>query len=300
MAKLAIIGHISIDTIIKGRKKVSSLGGSPSYAGLSAKAYDIDVYTITKYGKDLPEEMLAILNDLKIVNGLSKKKRTTKFKIILKEDRRELFLLDRCEKIKGNEIKGCYDGILISPIADELDCSVLQNLNKLNLPLFLDPQGLLRRFGKNRKVMPYLSKDFIEYAKLANFIKIGREELEAISMEPRELLKRISSDEGNIEKGIIYTKQARRVAVILNDKEIVVKLPKIDVVDTTGAGDILMGTFATQYLKTKDITDSILLSLATTICSLDRFGIEKVLKIKERERKIHKILNKIKVERHNL
>ncbi|MFQ6135252.1 MAG: hypothetical protein ACE5KU_05500, partial [Nitrososphaerales archaeon] len=66
--RVTVASHITIDTITSDRIQTTTLGGPPSYAGLTAKKMGGEVSLLTKYGEDLPEEYLLwlIRNQLKI------------------------------------------------------------------------------------------------------------------------------------------------------------------------------------------------------------------------------------------
>ena len=93
--RVTVAGHITIDTIISNRIWTSTLGGSPSYAGLTAEKMGGQVSLLTKYGDDLPEEYLLRLkrNRLKIPeDSLSTTHKTTQFRIVQTSTGRELYI----------------------------------------------------------------------------------------------------------------------------------------------------------------------------------------------------------------
>ncbi|MFC1754880.1 hypothetical protein ACFL96_16045, partial [Thermoproteota archaeon] len=149
MIRITVVSHIVIDTIHSDLHKTTSLGGPPIYAGLTAKNMGGDISFLTKYGKDLPEEYLLwlIQNQIKIPNdSCSLEYPTTRFKIIQDKKSRKLLLKAKCENIEKikNDLNG--DASIVSPVAGEVNNTILIKLREIYETIYLDPQGFIRRF----------------------------------------------------------------------------------------------------------------------------------------------------------
>ena len=140
-----VAGFMTIDTIELPFRTITSVGGPPSYAGLLCSRFGFDVVPLTKIGVDFPDDQVVWLAR----NGLalramdrSTEKKTTRFKLRVKDDQRSLYLLERCEDLSLDQVPdGHYNASLISPLAHEISQEVFDEVRKRSDFCFLDPQG---------------------------------------------------------------------------------------------------------------------------------------------------------------
>jgi len=280
MKNIIVVSHIVLDTLFSDLKKTNSIGGPPSYAGLTAKKLGAEVTLLTKYGKDLPNEYLLWFtqNQIKIPNdALSTTHPTTHFHIVQTTESRNLQLKARCEDIQyiGEDIKG--NTAILSPVAGEVSSAILSNLREKIETIYLDPQGFIRRFQPNGEC--FLDKIDKKVLKYIDIIKMDQEEAYYItgSRDPFKSLQK------TFESGVkvsIYTRGSEDV--LLRCSEGLFKIPvvkNVKILDVTGVGDIFAGAFTFIYLQSKDPIWAGSMATASSSVHLDRLGVLKIPEI---------------------
>ena len=282
---LAIIGHIAIDTIVRKGSQAYSLGGPPCYAGLTAKRLGCDATLVTKIGADFPDEYLLWLarNSINFArNSKSPSSKTTRFRINVRKKGRSLHLISRCGQIEVSQLHGLnIDGAIISPITGEIPKEVSDTIVSKEITTFLDPQGYLRKFDK---------KGFCSLAKLSlnnlprtSVIKVDPEEgyLLTNTAHPYDIalkLRRCGFE------NVIVTNGTKNVIIASERITAVLKVPKVkNVVDTTGLGDILAGSFMANYLESNDFLWSACAGVACASVASKGNGINKIDQIRDWE-----------------
>ena len=76
---------------------------------------------------------------------------TTKFKILLDGAERRLFVQEKCEEIEFVENK--TDGLIISPVFDEISLDVYNKIKNTSDFVMLDPQGFLRKKTPDNEII---------------------------------------------------------------------------------------------------------------------------------------------------
>jgi sugar/nucleoside kinase (ribokinase family) len=281
--KIGIASHIVKDSIIDSEgTKIESLGGPACYGSVIAKTFKLDAYLFTKVGNDISNKLEFLKeNNIFIKNDqIDEKNPTTRFQLFLnKNGSRKLLLLDKCSPIdiSYRDIDN-LDGIILSPVIDEIPRNIFQNLAKTKKEKFimLDPQGFLRNWNKETLLISYKEKLDLDFRGITA-IKTDEEELSALtkgisSIEGMKLLKKKYCLEFVISTG--YN------SVLFLNKNILYSLSfnKIPNQDNTGLGDILTSGFSCSYLKERDPLWAICFGTGSVIASLDanKKGLEKV------------------------
>jgi sugar/nucleoside kinase (ribokinase family) len=276
--KILVAGFMTIDTIQLPIRSITSIGGPPCYAGLLCARFGMDVSVMTKIGPDFPDEQAVWLArngvTLKAVNR-SPSKGTTRFKIDYRGPDRELTLLNRCEDIQKDQLPEVrVDASLVSPIAGEVSASLLTEISARSDFTFLDPQGFVRTFDPKGGVGIGHLKDESILTKV-DAVKMDRVEAQALTGRntPTDSLQKLSSL--GLRKGVVT--QGSDACYILDGNRIYqVAVPKSQVVDTTGAGDILAGATVSMYLRTRDFLRSACFGVAASSLSLHMLALSKV------------------------
>jgi sugar/nucleoside kinase (ribokinase family) len=278
--RVLVAGFITIDEIeIKTvSRTVCSIGGPPCYAGLVCARHGADVYVITKVGNDFPDEQTLWLarNGIQLLSKhRSLERKTTRFNIKIFNDRRELTLVSKCSEPEEDQLeKTDFDASIVSPVAGEIGEKILGKISKKSSFLFLDPQGFLRTFdSKGKAILKHPSKD--SFIQNATAIKVDREE--AVALTGKESYEDIFSffRSRGVKKGII-TNAAEPCFVLDGNRIYKVQVPKVRVVDTTGAGEILCGAVTTCYMKSRDFLWSACFGIASSSLSLNLLALSKV------------------------
>ncbi len=241
--KLDIYAHCAIDTISIGQSRYRQAGGPACYCGHAARKLKFDVGLHTKFGSDFPHS--ECLDDLGIQydEALSDAP-TTKFRINVRGAERDLFLESKCEPLAFCDSES--DGVLISPVFDEVSAETFARVKDGSKSVFVDPQGFLRR--ADGKGMVYLEKTDVDLSGVR-----------AIKSSPDEMERLVgSSDLGGMrmlqKRGVDYVLRTNgtEVSLLDGDRLYSLRLPNKKVYDTTGIGDIFSATFACTMLRERD------------------------------------------------
>jgi sugar/nucleoside kinase (ribokinase family) len=257
---VAVVGHFAIDTIRLPSRSAPFvvLGGSVTYVSFVTKRLDGSVSIISKVGGDFPEAYMWLLREEGIdVSGVVKLKKsgTTRFDLEYSKDlsNRKLKLESKAAPIKLSNLPKHLQAkaVHVAPIAGEVSYEVAKKLKGCAEVLSLDPQGLLRRFGKTGKVTSRTSVDKRLFS-LINVYKSSLEEITALTGHS-DINAAINAIHDFGVKTVIVTLGAK--GAVLSVEKTVYNIPPFSsrvLVDPTGAGDAFIGGFLTEYIRQKD------------------------------------------------
>lgn len=277
--KVLVAGFITIDSIQLPMRQIVSVGGPPCYAGLICARFGHSVSPLTKVGNDFPDEQAVWLARNGVVvraPDRSLLKPTTRFKISNSAGTRTLALASRCEDPTASQIPPDtrFGASLVSPLAGEVSPALLTEISARSDFIFLDPQGFVRSFDREGRVSFVPLKDRSILSKI-DAIKMDRTEAEMLTgkSDPREALEKVSSI--GVRKAIV-TRGADSCFILDGSRIYEVGVPKVPVVDSTGAGDILSGATVSWYLKTRDFLRSACFGIAASSLSLHMIALAKI------------------------
>jgi sugar/nucleoside kinase (ribokinase family) len=277
--RVLVAGFVTIDTIQLSMRQVMSVGGPPSYAGLICSRFGNDVVPLTRVGADFPDDQAVWLARNGVVlraTDRSASRPTTRFSIENSAGARTLRLTSRCDDISPSQIPPDtkFNAALVSPLAGEVSGPLLGEIAARSEFVFLDPQGFIRSFGADGTVSFSPPKDLRMLAKV-NAIKMDKTEAEMITgkRDPVGALEKLSSL--GVRKGIV-TQGADSCHVLDGSKVYRVGVPKVPVIDSTGAGDILSGATVSWYLRSRDFLRSACFGIAASSLSLQMIALGKV------------------------
>ena len=277
--RILVAGFITIDTIQLPVRQVMSVGGPPCYAGLICSRFGHEVTALTKVGHDFPDEQAIWLARNGIMLRAADRsvvRPTTRFRIVNAGASRSLALVSKCEDLTVSQIPPGvrFDAAIISPIAGEISSDLLTELSARSDFTFLDPQGFVRRFAGDGtvSVAPLRDKSIISKV---DALKMDKAEAEAITgkSDPREALQKIASV--GLRKAIV-TQGGASCFVLDGTRIYEISVPRTQVLDSTGAGDILGGATVGWYLKTRDFLRSACFGVAASSLSLNMIALAKV------------------------
>ncbi|MDE1853567.1 MAG: hypothetical protein KGI38_07460 [Thaumarchaeota archaeon] len=277
--RILVAGFITIDSIQLPVRQITSVGGPPSYAGLVCSRFGHSVVPLTKVGADFPDEQAVWLarNGVTLrASDRSATRPTTRFRISDTAGKRTLYLAARCEDLSASQIPPDtrFSAVLVSPLAGEVSSSLFTELSSRSDFTFLDPQGFVRSFDKDGKVSASSLQDRDILTKV-DAVKMDRTEAEMLTgkSSPREALEKLSSI--GVRKGMV-TQGAGDCFVLDGARIYEVGVPKVPVIDSTGAGDILSGATISWYLKTRDFLRSACFGIAASSLSLHMIALAKI------------------------
>jgi len=267
--KLDIFSHCTIDTIQINDSKYVVPGGPACYCSLTARILKFDVRLHTKFGSDF--QLVNYLTEQKIIfeDALSTKS-TTQFTLNLVNSERTLFLENKCESISSITLD--TDSVIISPLFDEISIELFEKIKKDANFVLLDPQGFLRRKNSENKI--YLEQTELNLSNVSA-IKVNPDELKCLTSASNIDGVKILQKKG-IENVILTDKQ--NISLLSKNKIYSITLPNLELVDTTGIGDIFCAAFCCTMLREKDILWALSFAGGAVQAALDskKIGLEKI------------------------
>ena len=240
MMRVSVVSHCAMDIVHLEGAVHEQAGGDACYTALTAKEFRMEVDLQTRFGPDFPGQYLgeAGINPVGAVSDSP----TTRFRIEIDGQDRELYLLAECDPIDVQ--KTDLDATIITPIYHEISPSDIAGWGGY---LLLNPQGLLRSAGDGGLIgiVP------------ADMEMAG---VDALKVNPAEIraLSGLDGDEGMLAlqkrgaKTIIRT-DGRDISMLDGRMVYSIRLPNKEIHDTTGLGAILCGAFTATMLREKDV-----------------------------------------------
>ena len=279
-SKLLIIGDNCFDITIKGNFKLEKdmnfapdeYKETPAGTGVNfaaalseflGEAYYFTPVSTDSFGKEI--ENFLVSRNVKILAAPSEKRTALIIATInLIGDRTTFALLKNTSyediKVKefeniANNFKEIYisGGIFTSQKVQRKILKIAKLAKKHNMKLFFDPQI---RIGKE---IPSFIDTAIEIAEISDIIFANKEELKIMD---------ISQDRFIVEK-----KGDRGATVFYNSKRFSVKGIKVNVVDTSGAGDVFNAAFLSQYIEGFTITEALQFANYAAALSVTKKGV---------------------------
>jgi sugar/nucleoside kinase (ribokinase family) len=257
---VAVVGHLSIDTILLPSRNAPFvvLGGAAAYTSFAAKRLQATASVISKVGRNFPEAYLWWLRQEGIdLSGVTKRadEPTTSFELNYNAD-----LSDRMLKLKSKgtpitladvptdlEAKAIH----VAPIANEVSFEVVEHLKSCGDVLSIDPQGLLRSFDEAGNVTENSALDSRIFS-LINIYKSSQKEIHSLTGES-ELNHAIKAvHDVGVETVIVTMGTKGSVLSVEGAQYDIAACPSQVVVDPTGAGDVFIAGFLTEYLHKKE------------------------------------------------
>jgi sugar/nucleoside kinase (ribokinase family) len=272
-----VAGFITIDRIELSLRHITSIGGPPCYAGLLCSRFGFDVTALTKVGPDFPNEQIVWLarNGLQLrAVDRSATKKTTRFRLVVRGDERLLYLVERCEDLSPDQVPDKqFNASLISPLAQEIPYQVFDDIRKRSDFCFLDPQGYCRIFDTSGRVFIDTWNDERVLGNV-DALKMDLDEAKALTGtdDGRAALAKLSK---KVRKAVV-TRGSDPALILDGNKISEVEVPKVKVVDSTGAGDIFAGALIACFLRSRDFLWSCCFGIAASSLSLTSIALGKI------------------------
>ncbi|HWQ11791.1 MAG TPA: PfkB family carbohydrate kinase [Roseiflexaceae bacterium] len=144
--------------------------------------------------------------------------------------------------------------VVVGPILQETPRHLIERIHAEGRPIFLDPQGLMRRIGPAGRIEHFLPDDFAAIARLCQVVKANEVEARIITgVDPRadgpEAARRLKA----LGCAIAIVTLAEAGSLIHDGRRLYVIPPyATEARDPTGAGDTYMAGFIDAYLRDPD------------------------------------------------
>ncbi len=233
-------------------------GGSPYNVALAAARTECKTYFLGNFSNDLFGDLLLNhLKDNKVDCSLSVRSdlpTTLAFVSYEKGEPKYAFVnenstnrnlnpvLDRDSVPTGSFLHVGSISLIDSPVSERI-VSLAENMSD-KMILTLDPNVRANLIGDKGKWLQTMGKLF----DLANIIKLSNEDLEyfASDLTPEQFANKLIKQRN---KMIIVTSGSSECQVFVRDHHISLPVPKVEVMDTVGGGDTLMGTTLSWLAK---------------------------------------------------
>lgn len=258
--EISVIGHFSVDSVILPSRPHAfmMLGGSAAYVSLVARRLGAKSSVISKVGRDFPEAYLWWLKEEGIdLSGVIKQEteQTTRFELEYSEDltERKLCLKERASAITIDDLPKLtrMKALHIAPIDGEIDYELVEHLKKHADVLSFDPQGLLRAFDETGYVHCCVPTDR-RLLSLVNVYKSSLDEITALTGESEIKPAVKAIHDFGVDTVIVTMGPKGAVLSVAQTMYNIPACPSSTVVDPTGAGDVFIGAFLTEYTRAKE------------------------------------------------
>jgi sugar/nucleoside kinase (ribokinase family) len=209
---------------------------------------------VGRIGADFHDRFVADTQQYRIASVMERCEQTGGFGLIYDEGGdRTLDVLGIAASIKQVPvITSQAKAIIVGPILQETSPELIEQIHTLSdAPLFLDPQGLLRRVGPHGRIEHFCPTAFARVAPLCRVIKANEMETEVITgIDPR--VDRAGALRGLKALGCeIAIMTLAEAGSLIDDggRQYIVPAYATDTRDPTGAGDTYMAGFIHAYLQ---------------------------------------------------
>ncbi len=275
------------------------LSGCSTNAALALAGLGEDVSLIGAIGDDYKADFEKKLNSLNIQSEIIGSQESGGFSLIYHDDfgNRTLDLLGRAENIGhiAPELYKDSEAVLIGPILGEVSFDEIRTIRQsFDGFYFCDPQGLLRNADEAGRI--YHEKvDGIE-GLLGLFTVVKPNELEGkvlTGIDCRQDPYKAAATIKEWGPEIVIVTLAELGSVIYDGHDYIDVPPyKINLIDSTGAGDTYMAGFTYEYLKTGDLKKAGCFASCVSSIMIEQVGPDFVLTEDEVRRRQKTLLDK--------
>jgi len=258
-----IIGHLSYDITPNGVR----VGGTVSYAAVTAKAFNKSVGVVSSWGEEAELDIGELKN---IPFFYTTSSRSTTFHNILSANGRKQILHYCANPIKTSDVPDEWRNtplIHIAPIINEVPVEMITSC----APQFLGitPQGWFRSWNDDGIVHPIEWNSFLHSQ---SFIHLAYADAVVISDEDVGFEQSKIDDLANQCKLLVVTQGAKGANVYWQGKINHFEAPVVKEIDPVGAGDVFASTFFIHLHDTQDILYSAKVAVRIAAFSVTRAG----------------------------
>lgn len=252
-----VLGHVAEDLTPSGVQ----LGGTVSYAALTARALGMSVGIVTSVGKDAP---LKVLEGIQIINIPTE--RSTIFENVKTENGRKQTLHHQAALINFEHVPQAWRNapvVHLAPIAQEVDSKLAEQFPASLVGV--TPQGWMRGWDENGKVFATAWENSEQVLRRVGGVVMSIEDInrdlelvESMAHQTRVLCL----TEGELGSVLHWNGDRRRF-----------RAPVMTEVDSTGAGDIFAAAFFVRLNQTRDPWEAARFATNLAAHSVTRVGL---------------------------
>lgn len=257
---VSVVGHFSVDSIILPSRPHAfmMLGGSVAYVALVTRRLEGNASIISRIGGDFPEAYLWWLREegIDLSNVIKEEtEQSTRFELEYDSnlEERRLRLRGKASPIRIEDLQrpGHAKALHIAPIDNEVSFEVIEYLKQFSDVLSFDPQGTLRAFDEEGNVHCCVPRDR-RLLSMINVYKSSLDEATALTGETDAKLALRAIHDFGVETAIVTLGSKGSVLSVAGSVYNIPPCCSNSVVDPTGAGDVFIGAFLTEYTRAKD------------------------------------------------
>jgi sugar/nucleoside kinase (ribokinase family) len=251
------VGHLCCD-ILDGRKIV---GGSASYASLTARGLGRNAGVVTAFGPDFP--FIKTFSDILIENIGSPS--TTVFENIYRDGTREQFVESVASSIRACQIPPAWKRapiLYLCPIAGEVESDVVSQFP--DALIGIGAQGWFRAWddaGRVRHKKWADAEAMVAHADVVVYSEFDTDEPYAFA----EQLTRYAPM-------VIVTQSSRGAELFTSSERIHVPAYTIEEIDPTGAGDVFAAAFLVRYEQCRNPIEAMKFACCTASFVCEKEG----------------------------
>jgi len=269
-----IVGHILKDNTPNG----AMLGGTASYAGLTADKLGQYTAALTSYGPDIPS--LAPLNNIKIKAILAS--HSTTFENVYKDGVRHQKWLTSSAPLSTDQIPRAWRNapiVHLAPMAQELSPNMCGQFR--NSLVCVTLQGWLRGQDDQHNVIFQPHLDLEKWLPHIDILVLSLADVQG----DRDTLDHFLNA---VQLGV-ETLGSEGCRVYHRGTTTHIPVKPFEEVDPTGAGDIFAAAFFVRYRQTHDVFEAGKFANACASLSVQRTGVESVPSLAEVEKQMETV-----------
>ncbi len=258
-----LIGHVTHDVLDDG---TTTIGGTASYAALTADALGLSVGLLTSASSDFDFSLLAAVTDI-VVNPAPE---TTTFKNEYTEGTRYQTVYQLANKLVPADLPERWKAPLIAhlaPIFGECDLDFVKDFHK-GTYIGVTLQGWLRQRLSNGQVIPKLSIDKMDNLRNVSAVIVSEDDIQGDWQYAQVLAQSTPL--------LVVTCGFRGGYIYEHNQRVAFTAPQFGVNNPTGVGDIFAATFFYVAAKGFNAYDAALYASCVASKSLARMGIASV------------------------
>jgi sugar/nucleoside kinase (ribokinase family) len=278
------MGHLAVDLTPSGPR----LGGTVTYAALTARALGLRAGIVTASAKNPNDEfsssddLLASLDGISIVSVPSE--HNTTFENIPFETGRRQVLHHQAAPISFDAVPTEWRQapiVHIGPIAQELTVELPETFTSSFIGV--TPQGWMRTWDSDGRIQPCVWKDAESFLPRVGAVVFSRED--------------VGGDEEQIERMahavrvLAVTENSAGVRLYWHGDQRRFRAPKVMEVDSTGAGDVFAAAFFFRMYTTRDPWEAARFATQLASCSVTRTGLEGIPTQQEIQESLMEVLS---------
>jgi len=270
-----IVGHVAADITPNGML----LGGTVSYAGLTARALGVRVGIVTSSGEGAP---LQALDGIPIVNVPAE--HSTTFENIKTENGRRQILHHQAAPILLEHIPQVWRSspiIHLAPIAREVEPSLAEKLS--GSLVGITPQGWMRTWDENGQVAACAWENSEQVLRHAGAVVLSVEDIN----RDLELVEEMAHN----TRLLCLTEAEAGSVLHWNGDRRRFRPPVMEEVDGTGAGDIFAAAFFVRMYHTRDPWEAARFATQLAARSVTRIGLNGIPTSREIEECLMEVLS---------